>query len=642
MSVRTSKPYNAAQRTRAGQVMTATLDARHRETAQTWSGGAPNVARSFDAIGRLLSSSNGNTATSYSYNVANEKLTETQATAGAPAAWTLTYAHNADGLRQSVTYPGGDVIATTYTARNEVESISAGGPPPLATYSYNLDGTLAQKVLENGTAAAYGYDVANQLLNITQALGATAFAQRDYTYNSRGLRTAMQVNAGTWDVYGYDLTDQVTSVKYSAAASTGTTPASTLTYTYDAVGNRTQVKHTATGVTAVTNNYTTANSVNQYPAVNSGSVAYDTNGNLTSAPAGFLNQSSAQSASYDGLNRLLSITTDSGTVSQVYDTKNRVVSRTINGTTTYFVWDGWNLIEERDASGNELRSYVHGAAVDEILAMIDSSGAHYHHHDALGNVIALTNASGTLEETYRYDAFGKATATNASTSATADTSFFGNRFLYTGREWIAEAGLYDYRNRVYSAALGRFMQTDPILFAAGDVNLYRYVGNGVIVYFDPDGLKDQPKLSPEAPRRKHPGTETPPPNPSKLDNPKDNTSYNCHSHAWHGGAGDPTDPGNTGLPKKWDNSPEDDMKGATKLAPNDPNKPGDKVVYGNDTNKDGKLTGTEIQHSAKVTSVDKDGNTTRVEGKEGFSEITDHHPRDANPKYGNIREYYRP
>jgi len=362
--------------------------------------------------------------------------------------------------------------------------------PPLATYSYNLDGTLAQKTLENGTAAAYGYDVANQLLNITQALGATAFAQRDYTYNSRGLRTAMQVNAGTWDVYGYDLTDQVTSVKYSAAASTGTTPASTLTYTYDAVGNRTQVKHTATGVTAVTNNYTTANSVNQYPAVNSGSVAYDTNGNLTSAPAGFLNQSSAQSASYDGLNRLLSITTDSGTVSQVYDTKNRVVSRTINGTTTYFVWDGWNLIEERDASGNELRSYVHGAAVDEILAMIDSSGAHYHHHDALGNVIALTNASGTLEETYRYDAFGKATATNASTSATADTSFFGNRFLYTGREWIAEAGLYDYRNRVYSAALGRFMQTDPIMFEAGDVNVYRYVGNGVTYLIDPLGLID--------------------------------------------------------------------------------------------------------------------------------------------------------
>jgi RHS repeat-associated protein len=198
-------------------------------------------------------------------------------------------------------------------------------------------------------------------------------------------------------------------------------------------------------------------------------------------------QNSAQSASYDAINRLLSITTSDGTVTQVYDTKNRVVSRTINGVTTYLVWDGWDLIEERDAAGNELRRYVHGAAIDEILAMIDTSGAHYHHHDALGNVIALSDGAGGLEETYRYDAFGKVTVTNAGTNATSDASFFGNRFLYTGREWIAEAGLYDYRNRVYSAALGRFMQTDPILFEAGDVNIYRYAFNNVVSFRDPWG-----------------------------------------------------------------------------------------------------------------------------------------------------------
>jgi RHS repeat-associated protein len=63
-----------------------------------------------------------------------------------------------------------------------------------------------------------------------------------------------------------------------------------------------------------------------------------------------------------------------------------------------------------------------------------------------------------------------------------------NRFLYTGREWIAQAQLYDYRNRVYSPVIGRFMQIDPIRFNAGDVNMYRYVGNGVTRYIDPTGL----------------------------------------------------------------------------------------------------------------------------------------------------------
>ena len=66
-------------------------------------------------------------------------------------------------------------------------------------------------------------------------------------------------------------------------------------------------------------------------------------------------------------------------------------------------------------------------------------------------------------------------------------STVGNRFLFTGREWLGESGLYDYRNRVYSPALGRFLQTDPILFAAGDVNVYRYVANDPVKYVDPTG-----------------------------------------------------------------------------------------------------------------------------------------------------------
>jgi RHS repeat-associated protein len=67
---------------------------------------------------------------------------------------------------------------------------------------------------------------------------------------------------------------------------------------------------------------------------------------------------------------------------------------------------------------------------------------------------------------------------------------YANRFLYTGREFLKEANLYDYRNRVYSAELGRFHQSDPIRFDAGDGNLYRYVGNSVSDKIDPFGLDE--------------------------------------------------------------------------------------------------------------------------------------------------------
>ncbi|MCS7064428.1 MAG: hypothetical protein NZM04_10415, partial [Methylacidiphilales bacterium] len=68
------------------------------------------------------------------------------------------------------------------------------------------------------------------------------------------------------------------------------------------------------------------------------------------------------------------------------------------------------------------------------------------------------------------------------------------RFWYTGREMLGNeyggigAGLYDYRNRIYSTVHGRFMQPDPIGFDAKDVNWNRYVFNSPVNYTDPDGM----------------------------------------------------------------------------------------------------------------------------------------------------------
>jgi RHS repeat-associated protein len=67
-------------------------------------------------------------------------------------------------------------------------------------------------------------------------------------------------------------------------------------------------------------------------------------------------------------------------------------------------------------------------------------------------------------------------------------SIHGNRFMFTGREYIQEIGTYDYRNRLYSPFAGRFLQTDPIGFEARDYNLMRFVSNGALNKKDPFGL----------------------------------------------------------------------------------------------------------------------------------------------------------
>ncbi len=78
-----------------------------------------------------------------------------------------------------------------------------------------------------------------------------------------------------------------------------------------------------------------------------------------------------------------------------------------------------------------------------------------------------------------YDAYGNVT----SDTATGVESLF----LYTARPFDPDTALQNNLNRWYDATTGRWLSTDPIGFEARDVNLYRYVGNGITVYTDPSG-----------------------------------------------------------------------------------------------------------------------------------------------------------
>jgi RHS repeat-associated protein len=59
--------------------------------------------------------------------------------------------------------------------------------------------------------------------------------------------------------------------------------------------------------------------------------------------------------------------------------------------------------------------------------------------------------------------------------------------LHQGGEKIA-AGDYEFRNRVYSPSLGRWLSNDPLGFEAGDQNWYRAIANNPGNGNDPSGL----------------------------------------------------------------------------------------------------------------------------------------------------------
>jgi uncharacterized protein RhaS with RHS repeats len=56
---------------------------------------------------------------------------------------------------------------------------------------------------------------------------------------------------------------------------------------------------------------------------------------------------------------------------------------------------------------------------------------------------------------------------------------------------LNEIGVYDYRHRIYDPSLGRFYQSDPTGFAAGDINLFRYCDDDPVDRSDPTGLDYQ-------------------------------------------------------------------------------------------------------------------------------------------------------
>jgi RHS repeat-associated protein len=72
-------------------------------------------------------------------------------------------------------------------------------------------------------------------------------------------------------------------------------------------------------------------------------------------------------------------------------------------------------------------------------------------------------------------------------------STIGNKFLYNaGSELNATTGLYQTLYRDYDAALGRFIQIDPLALEQHDLSPYQYANNNPVAFNDPNGDMFEP------------------------------------------------------------------------------------------------------------------------------------------------------
>jgi RHS repeat-associated protein len=113
---------------------------------------------------------------------------------------------------------------------------------------------------------------------------------------------------------------------------------------------------------------------------------------------------------------------------------------------------------------------------------LENGTSSFYHYDALGSTTELTDASETVTDTYRYNAWGEILARTGTTA---------NPHAYVGKERyynVPDAVLYLLGLRYYTNGLGRFLTVDP---AEAGTNWHEYASNCPAGFTDPSGLMDR-------------------------------------------------------------------------------------------------------------------------------------------------------
>jgi len=260
-------------------------------------------------------------------------------------------------------------------------------------------------------------------------------------------------------------------------------------------------------------NHNYVNEITQRTLTDGNPVVFQYDG-VAGASNGNLKNDGTLIYSYDAFNRPIQINRVSDGLiiaTYLYDAMNRRVRKTISnggltgnipdGTTDY-IYMGWQVVEERNAGNATIRQYVWGAYVDECIQLNTltplgpqslPAGTYYLLQDLLYRAVALTNSTGVIVEAYDTDAYGNTlifTAADSSgnwwSDSAVQSAYGANEIIYCGYRYDPVTELYYVRNRSYNAALGRWIQRDPIGYSGG-VNLYEYVGGRAVVMLDPSG-----------------------------------------------------------------------------------------------------------------------------------------------------------
>ena len=469
-----SKAYDAAgnlvSRTDFnGKTTTFTYDTLNRllEKIPDPSLGQPTVSFTYTATGKRASMSDASGITAYSYDNRDRLITK------ATPEGTLSYSYDAAGNVKSIvsSNPNGANVSYNYDADDRPASVTdnrlaAQGLATTTTYSYDAGGNLTGYTYPNGVQTSSIYDALNRITQIGSAKG-SPLSSFNYTLDPEGRRLSVAELGGRTVNYTYDNTYRLLSEAISGDSGGNNGVAD---YTYDAVGNRTQLTSTLALVPSSAFTYDANDRLT--------SDIYDANGN-TIFSGGTAN-------AYDFEDHLI----QHGGVSLLYDGDGNRVAESADGITTQYLVDDRNLtgypqVMDEVLGGSVSKTYTYGVQrISQDQPQGNTGTPSFYGYDAHGSVRLLTGTSGAVTDTYSYDAFGTRLTCSGSTS---------NDFQYSGEQSDPLLGLYYLRARYYNVGAGRFITMDPEFGDTSNptsLHRYLYASGDPVNRIDPTGRQD--------------------------------------------------------------------------------------------------------------------------------------------------------
>ena len=306
-------------------------------------------------------------------------------------------------------------------------------------YNYDTLGNITSIVKNDGKTVSYEYDNLNQLVRENNP-----YRNKTHTYEYEN------GNMTYYHVYDY------------TTGNLPSTPLYTVQFHYnnatwsDVVTKKTKTVYNSDGTTTVTNTTITSDAIGNITKI--GSTSYGWTGR-----------------------RLDSIGSN---ITYKYNIDGQRVKKTVSGVTTEYYYNGSILAGQKTGNNKMVFMYDNNG---DAFGFIYNNATYYYAKNTQNDVIGITDSTGTLVASYRYDAWGNIILKNDKDgSGIVDI----NPIRYRSYYYDTESEMYYLNSRYYIPSMGRFLCADGICDTNSGMlshNMFAYCNNNPVNMIDSEG-----------------------------------------------------------------------------------------------------------------------------------------------------------